>query len=83
MNKALRVISDIGEGSQKDLLLELPVELAIGLNIQADGRVDTRQLLDLFGAVLCQEQHCSNEDHLSIQEKIELFLNIYDSDRTD
>jgi hypothetical protein len=81
MNKALRVISDIGKGMDKDLLIELPQELATGLNIQTDGRVDTKQLLDLFGAVLCQEQHCANEDHLSIQEKIELFLNIFDSDR--
>jgi hypothetical protein len=82
MNEVFRIISDMGEGCDKDLLLELPQELTIGLNIQTDGRVDTKHLLDLFAAVLCQEQHFLDDDNLSIQERIELFLNIYDSDRT-
>ncbi|MDF2690519.1 MAG: hypothetical protein K0S29_374 [Gammaproteobacteria bacterium] len=81
MSKSLGLISEIGEGKNKALLLELPQELAMGLSIQTDGRVNTRQLLDLFAAVLCQEEHCSTDDNLSIHEKIELFLNIYDSDR--
>ncbi|MDF2529879.1 MAG: hypothetical protein K0Q57_759 [Gammaproteobacteria bacterium] len=84
MGKALQVISDIGEGKDKDLLLELPLEFASGLNIQADGRVDTKQLLDLFSALLCQEDQCEiDNDNLSIQERIDLFLNIYDSDRSE
>ncbi|MDO8953602.1 MAG: hypothetical protein Q7V63_01985 [Gammaproteobacteria bacterium] len=81
--KSLQAVSKLGKGKDKDLLLELPNELARSLNIRADGGVDTRQLLDLFSAVLCQEESCkiSSDDLVSLQERIEMMLNIYDSDR--
>lgn len=81
--KELRVISKLRAGEEKFLLLELPQELASGLSIQTNGEVGTTQLLDLFSAVLCQEEGCkmSDDDLISLQERIELMLNIYDSDR--
>jgi len=83
MAKHMRVISKIGEGKDKALLLEVPLDLANALSIYTDGSVDTMELLNLFSAALCQEESCpiNSENLISLQERIELMLNIYDSDR--
>jgi hypothetical protein len=83
MNNQMRVLSKLGDGKSQDLVFEVPLEFAHGLNIRSDGSIDTKTLLDLFSTMLCNEESCQlpSDDLTLIQEKIELMLNIYDSDR--
>ena len=44
----LRVLSELGEGHEKSLLIELPKALAEEINIRHDGSVDAMSLLKLL-----------------------------------
>lgn len=47
-SSVLKVLSELGQGDDKALLIELPKELLENIDVSSDGSVDTMQLLKLL-----------------------------------
>lgn len=55
MSSVLKVLSELGDGKDKALLIELPGDLAKEIHIHCDGSVDTMALLKLLRKVAVAE----------------------------
>ncbi len=55
MSSVLKVLSELGDGQDKALLIELPGDLAKEIHIHKDGSVDTMALLKLLRKVAVAE----------------------------
>jgi len=74
MSSVLKVLSELGEGKDKALLIELPSDLAKEIHIHHDGSVDTMALLKLLRKVAVaelQEQNNPHEVHESENDVLE------------
>jgi hypothetical protein len=81
MTRTLKIISEMGCGDNKALLIEMPQDMIQGLKVYADGTVDTKCLL---GMLMMMEQEAvleADENAVDFPEQLDLLLNIYDSSR--
>ncbi|NCX94437.1 MAG: hypothetical protein EBX40_07155 [Gammaproteobacteria bacterium] len=69
-SKLLRILALLGQGDASALLCEVPKELLEGLNVNADGSVDTAALLSL-----CQRIAAKEEQDLVAQEEVQFERN--------
>lgn len=81
MSNLLKVLSQIGNGDMQSLECEVPAALLAGLNIQADGTVDTSTLLKICHRIQRQEALSKAENGIGDADREELFNLIYDSSR--
>lgn len=69
MSSVLKVLSELGAGKDKALLIELPQDLAKEIHIRHDGSVDTMALLKLLRKVAVAElQEQSGKDQNNLVE---------------
>lgn len=55
MSSVLKVLSELGQGDDKALLIELPKDLLDNIDVAQDGSVDTMQLLKLLRRAAIEE----------------------------
>ncbi len=73
MSSVLKILSELGDGKDKALLIELPSDLAKEIKIHHDGSVDTMALLKLLRKVAVAElQEQSDEQDKKIETETDL-----------
>jgi len=72
MSSVLKVLSELGEGKDKALLIELPGDLAKEIHIHQDGSVDTMALLKLLRKVAIAELQNQTDSSAALETEEEI-----------